>query len=102
MTRALQSSPFQKFENLKKSQKIPFFNKKNVREKKIAEKNCYSLSFPVLGGRDSTRALQSSPFQNPGGSPEPDGRTDGQRKSSCLIKDVNVCRDPENFSILDS
>ena len=28
---------------------------------------CYSLSFPIWGGRDSTRALQSSPFQNPGG-----------------------------------
>ena len=24
-----------------------------------------SLSFPILGGRDSTRALQSTPFQNP-------------------------------------
>ena len=37
------------------------------------EKKCYPLSFPILGGRDSTRALQSSPFQNPGGgSPESD------------------------------
>ena len=25
------------------------------------------LSFPILGGRNSTRALQSGPFQNPGG-----------------------------------
>ena len=24
---------------------------------------CFPLSFPILGGRDSTRALQSSPFQ---------------------------------------
>ena len=45
----------QKSENLKKSQKITFF-----------EKKCYPLSFPILGGRDSTRALQSTPFQNPG------------------------------------
>ena len=41
----------QKAENLKKSQKIS------------KKKKCYPLSFPILGGRDSTRALQSSPFQ---------------------------------------
>ena len=41
----------------------------------------YSLSFPILGGRHWTRALQSSPFQNPGGDPlslteeEEDGRS---------------------------
>ena len=62
-----------KFENLKKSQKITFFlnfflfeKKKNRRKK---EKICYPLSFPILGGRYSTRALQSSPLQNPGGAP---------------------------------
>ena len=27
------------------------------------QKKCFPLSFPILGGRDSTRALQSSPFQ---------------------------------------
>ena len=27
------------------------------------EKNCYPLSFPIFGGRDSTRTLQSSLFQ---------------------------------------
>ena len=26
-------------------------------------KKCYPLSFPILGGHNSTRALQSSPFQ---------------------------------------
>ena len=31
------------------------------------KKKCYPLSFPMLGGSDSTRALQSAPFQNPGG-----------------------------------
>ena len=31
------------------------------------EKKCYPLSFPILGGRDSTRALQCSPFQISGG-----------------------------------
>ena len=28
----------------------------------LAEKKCYPLSFPILGGHNSTRALQSSPF----------------------------------------
>ena len=47
-----------KYKNLKKSQKVfffPFFS--------FAEKKCYPLSFPILGGRALTRALQSSPFQ---------------------------------------
>jgi hypothetical protein len=48
-----------------------FNNKQKIEEKKIApkkeRKKCYPLGFPILGGRDSTRALQSSPFQNPGG-----------------------------------
>ena len=39
--------------------------KKILPEKK--RKKCYSLSFPIFGGCESTRALQSSPFQNPGG-----------------------------------
>ena len=45
----------------KKSQKFEFFF--------WPKKKCYPLSFPILGGRDSTRALQSSPFKNPGGVP---------------------------------
>ena len=64
----------QKSENLKKSKKISkihfFSKKKKFLKKKILskkKKKCYPLSFPILGGRDSTRALQSSPFQNPGG-----------------------------------
>ena len=61
-------------------------------EKIRRRKKCYPLSFPILGGRDLTRALQSSPFQNPGGGPlsVTDGgqRTkDEGRKSSCLILD---------------
>ena len=68
LTRALQSSPFQKYKNLKKFQKFTFFqNKKiNLKEEKNPlkkEKKCYPLSFPILGGLASTRALQSSPFQ---------------------------------------
>ena len=41
-------------------------------------KPCYSLSFPILGERDSTRTLQSSPFQISGGVGQykRDGRTD--------------------------
>ena len=54
--------------NLKKSQQFTYNNnKKNT--KKIKKKNakkrkkCYPLSFPILGGHNSTRALQSRPFQ---------------------------------------
>ena len=53
-----QSSPVQPIPELRKYQKIPkihIFSLSN------------SLSFPILGGRDLTRALQSTPFQNPGG-----------------------------------
>ena len=45
-----------------------------------------SLSFPILGGHDSTRALQSCKFQNPGGSPEHDeGRT-----KEILVSDIGL------------
>ena len=55
------------------------------------EKKCYTLSFPILGGRNSTRALQSSTFQNPGGVPWClRRRTDGGRKSLCLILDSST------------
>ena len=50
--------------NIEKSQKITFFQKKNMVEKNIY---IYSLRFQILGGRDLTRALQSTTFQNPGG-----------------------------------
>ena len=59
-TRDLQSSLFQKYKNLKKSQKITL---KKFRKGKCLQKKCYPLTFPILGGRDSTRALQSSLFQ---------------------------------------
>ena len=51
----------QKSENLEKSQKLLFFFFSFLLKK------CYPLSFSILGGRDSTRALQYTPFQNPGG-----------------------------------
>ena len=59
-------------------------NKKNLHLKKniykhfenviflCRQKKCYTLSFPILGGRDSTRALQYSPIQNPGGAGSPE------------------------------
>ena len=53
-------------DNHKKSQNFIFFSKKlNLKKKKIFKKKnkCYPLSFTILGGRDSTRALQSSLFQ---------------------------------------
>ena len=60
--------------------------------KKIRKK-CYPLSFPILGGRDSTRALQSTPFQNTGGvvwawRRTNGGQTEDRRKSLCLILDI--------------
>ena len=70
------SKNLEKSENLKKYQKIQinhFFFKKSQNFENICfaekkkKKKCYPLSFPILGGRDSTRALQSTPFQNRGG-----------------------------------
>ena len=49
--------------NIKKNH----FNKKVFTEEKNLRKKCYPFSFPILGVRNSTRALQSSPFQKPGG-----------------------------------
>ena len=63
------NSPFQKYENLKQSGKITFFLEFFFGKKMFAEKKNYPLSFTILGGRDLTGALQSSPFQNPGGVP---------------------------------
>ena len=83
----------------KKSQKISKITLeiiKKIKEKKSCKKKCYP---PILGGRDSTRALQSSSFKNPGGYPERDGRrtneqtnkrTNKRRKSSRLILDSSV------------
>ena len=73
--------------NPKKIQKIQKVHKKPQKYKncqkwstnpKVPKKKCYSHSFPILGGRDSTRALQFTLFQNPGGgSPECDeGQTE--------------------------
>ena len=50
----------QKSQKIQKIQKYPKKIKKEIQKKR--EKK-YPLSFPILGGRDSTRALQSSPFQ---------------------------------------
>ena len=50
-----------KSENLEKSQKISkihFFS--SFFKNKFCLKKCYSLSFPILGGNNSTRALQST------------------------------------------
>ena len=46
-----------KFKNLKKSQKSNFFSSF------LSGKKIYPLCYPILGGFDSTRALQSGPFQ---------------------------------------
>ena len=70
-----------KSENLKKKLEKLLFFPKNMKFLKIffvVPPKCYPISFPILGVRDSTRALQSSSFQIPGGegSPEPDGQTE--------------------------
>ena len=54
-------SEIQKSEKISKNHFFPFFYFI------FFKKKCYSLSFPILGGRDLTRTLQSTPFQNPGG-----------------------------------
>ena len=46
-------------------QRNEILKNKNCKKKNISI--YYSLSFSMLGGRDSTRALQSSPFQISGG-----------------------------------
>ena len=82
-----------------------FFKKSNIFEqKKICgekrrRKKCYPLSFPILGLRDSTRALQCTPSQNLGGRVPWAWRTeDGRRiegggqKSLCLILDIWTLR----------
>ena len=69
------------------SKKIPFLSFVFFNFPK--KKKCYTLSFSILGGRNSTRALQYSPFQISGGcstSLTKDGQTN-KRKSSCLILD---------------
>ena len=53
-----------------KNQKIP--TNKNSK----SQKKCFPLSFTILGRIELTRALQSSPFQNPGGMPWAWRRTD--------------------------
>ena len=47
--------------NLKKSQEFLLFHFS------CQKKECYPLSFPILRGHNLTKALQSSPFQNPEG-----------------------------------
>ena len=69
-----------------KSWKISKIN--NNKKKIFSKKKCYTLSFPILGGRNSTRALQSTPFKNPGGVPWAwRSPKDKGRKSLCLILD---------------
>ena len=61
-----------KSENIALNLKITFISlkKSNILEKYFSvtkKKICYPLSFPILGLRDLTRALQFIPFQNPAG-----------------------------------
>ena len=53
--------------NVKNSERIQNLKKYQKRRKKINKQKFHHHSFPILGGRDWTRALQSSPFQISGG-----------------------------------
>ena len=53
------------------------------------KQKCYPVSLPTLGGLISTRALQSTPFQNPGGVPWAWRRTDEQRE--ILKSNIGFC-----------
>ena len=60
--------------------------------RKKKKKKSYPLSFPILGGRNSTRALQSSPLQNPWGYPERDikeGQTEEILVSNIGFSDIH-------------
>ena len=78
-----------KSKDLKKSQKITFFQTKKIEEKNLMKKS-YSLSFSILGGRYSTIALQSSPFQISGRYYEPDGRR-RRRTEEILVSNIGFC-----------
>ena len=61
---------FQKWSEIKKkSGKISknYFFQKIFSLKFFSSKKSFSISFLILGGRDFTRALHSSPFQIAGG-----------------------------------
>ena len=75
--------------NLEKSKEITFFQKNlKILKTKFLLKKGYSLSFLILGGRDSNRALQSSLFQiSGGGYPEPDG---GWRRTEEILASIKV------------
>ena len=53
-------------------------------------KKCYPLSFPIVGGQDSTRALQSTRFRIQGGWSEPDKRTNGRTNERTEILVSNI------------
>ena len=70
------SGKLQKCRKIQKSEKIPkhskryfFLKTENFEEVKKIEKKCYCHRFPILGGRNLPRDLQSRPFQNLGGVP---------------------------------
>ena len=93
------SKNLNKSKNLKKLLKISknqFFSKKSETLKNIFlwQKKCYPLSFPILGIRDSTRALQSSPFKSLGGLVQAWRRRtedEGRRTKEILVFNIGYC-----------
>ena len=56
----------------------------------LPKKYIYPLSFPILGGRNSTRPLHSSPFQISGAYPVPDGG--GGVRTEILLSNIGyIC-----------
>ena len=61
------------------------------RRKKILQEKFNTLSYAILGLRDSTRNLQSTMFQNPGLYREPDTRRITNCESNIgLLKDFKI------------
>ena len=74
-------------EHLTILKQITFFCLKNFKKKNICRKinKCYSLNFPISGLCNLTRALQSTPFQIPGGNVT---RTDERRRSEHILSNI--------------
>ena len=86
-----------KINNKKKYQKNSETVQKSEKNKKVGKyyKKCYFLSFSISGVHDLTRALEFSPFKNPGCYPKRYRRTEnGAGKSLCQILDINISQLP--------
>ena len=71
---------------------------KNILLWRKKKKECYPFSFSILGVRDSTRALQSSPFQNPGGGGlSVTEEEEEEEKKEILVSNIGLLTDECNL-----